>query len=368
MIHVPSCSLFQGGTIDVSVHEVLEDGDLRELYKASGGAWGGTTVDKAYEDMLVKIFGDKVFKKFKTENMDDYIDIVRTFEVKKREISSTSEHDTIVSLPLALIETYNDKLEGTLKTAVSKSGVSGLVTAEKGNKLRIKPAMMKQMFTTAVENTVEHVSKLLEIKAVSGSKTVLMVGGLSESKMLYDSLKTGFPKLDIVVPADAALSVLKGAVMFGYNPAVITERMLSYTYGISWRTSFRDGVDPADKLFVNSTGQRLCKNRFLKFVECEQVIKLSERIESKTNAFFPTSSTRIAFTLFASRMKDPTYVTDAECFYVGEICVNFENDDEENLKKEFMLCGYFGEPEIRMMAENVNTGERFSATFELPNK
>lgn len=355
-----------GGTVDVSVHEVLVDGNLRELYKASGGAWGGSTVNEAYEEMLFKIFGQSVFKKFKNDNMDDYIDMLRTFEVKKRGVSAKTENDTIVSSPSTLVEIYNDETEGTLKSAVSKSGLSGLVTPEKGNKLRIKAAMMKQMFSTAVNNTVEHVSKLLKIKVVSGTKTILMVGGLSESKILYDSLKASFTKLDIVVPAESALTVLKGAVMYGYNPAVITERMLNYTYGISVREPFQDGDDPA-KLFVNNVGKRFCKDRFITFVECDQVIKLDQQLKMH-RIYTPITSHGVAFKMFASTTKSPTYVTDEGCYPVGILNVDFDSDVPENLKKQFRLCGYFGEPEIRIIAEDIDTGERFSASFELPNK
>ena len=39
-------SYFTGGTIDITVHEVQQDGHLKELYHANGGAWGGTFVDK----------------------------------------------------------------------------------------------------------------------------------------------------------------------------------------------------------------------------------------------------------------------------------------------------------------------------------
>ena len=39
-------SSFTGGTIDITVHEVQQDGHLKELYHANGGAWGGTFVDK----------------------------------------------------------------------------------------------------------------------------------------------------------------------------------------------------------------------------------------------------------------------------------------------------------------------------------
>ena len=349
------------------MHEVIEDGNLRELYKASGGAWGGTTVDKAYEDMLITIFGDKVFKKFKDESIQDYIDIFRTFELKKRGISATTEIDTVISLPATLVEVYNEETEGTVKTAVSKSGLAGMVTPEKGNKLRIKPALMKKMFTTAVENTVDHVSKLLQVKSVSGAKTILMVGGLSESKILYDDIKSSFPKLNVVVPVEPALSVLKGSVMFGYNPAVITERILNYTYGIGVSELFEDGIDPADMMFVDHKGERRCRDRFVKIVECDQVIKVSQEVKL-CGTISPSVTTYVAFPLYATTMKTPRYVTDKDCFHVGTLRVDFENDDAENLEKDFSVCGYFGEPEIRIIAEDVDTGERISATFELPDK
>lgn len=38
---------FIGGTVDITVHEVQAKGYLKELFKASGGNWGGTYIDKA---------------------------------------------------------------------------------------------------------------------------------------------------------------------------------------------------------------------------------------------------------------------------------------------------------------------------------
>jgi len=40
--------VYKGGTVDITVHEVKVCGGLRELYKANGGNWGGTYVDKAF--------------------------------------------------------------------------------------------------------------------------------------------------------------------------------------------------------------------------------------------------------------------------------------------------------------------------------
>lgn len=46
-----------GGTVDITVHEVLPDRQLKELFKASGGAWGGTRVDDAFWEFLSKLSG-----------------------------------------------------------------------------------------------------------------------------------------------------------------------------------------------------------------------------------------------------------------------------------------------------------------------
>ena len=35
--------------LDITIHEVQPDGRLKELYHATGGAWGGTYVDKVRE-------------------------------------------------------------------------------------------------------------------------------------------------------------------------------------------------------------------------------------------------------------------------------------------------------------------------------
>ena len=41
-----------GGTADVTVHEVQEDGLLKELHAATGGAWGGRLVNEAFNEFI----------------------------------------------------------------------------------------------------------------------------------------------------------------------------------------------------------------------------------------------------------------------------------------------------------------------------
>lgn len=51
--------------MDITVHETQKDGTVRELYKANGGPWGGTTVDAAFLKFLADIAGKDVMEIFK---------------------------------------------------------------------------------------------------------------------------------------------------------------------------------------------------------------------------------------------------------------------------------------------------------------
>ncbi|CAH1264037.1 HSPA12B [Branchiostoma lanceolatum] len=46
-----------GGTVDITVYEISENGKVKEVTTASGGDWGGTKVDEEFLKLLDKIFG-----------------------------------------------------------------------------------------------------------------------------------------------------------------------------------------------------------------------------------------------------------------------------------------------------------------------
>jgi molecular chaperone DnaK (HSP70) len=52
----------------------------------------------------------------------------------------------------------------------------------------------------------------------NGLSTILMVGGFSECPLIQDAVQAAFPDKRIIIPEDAGMSVLKGAVLFGHRP------------------------------------------------------------------------------------------------------------------------------------------------------
>jgi len=57
----------------------------------------------------------------------------------------------------------------------------------------------------------------LSNRSTNGLSNILMVGGLSEYRMIQNEVQKAFPDNQIIIPKDAASSVLQGAVLFGHR-------------------------------------------------------------------------------------------------------------------------------------------------------
>jgi hypothetical protein len=64
--------IFIGGTADITVHEKISNGHLKELCHASGGDCGGTSIDNAFIQMIVKILGEPMIKFLKQNDPSAY--------------------------------------------------------------------------------------------------------------------------------------------------------------------------------------------------------------------------------------------------------------------------------------------------------
>ncbi|XP_060570470.1 heat shock 70 kDa protein 12B-like [Ruditapes philippinarum] len=218
-----------GETVDITVHKVTHRGNFEELHKASSGAWVGTKVDEAFEEFLTSIFGPVVISKFKSQYIQDYIDFFRAFESKKHK-SIQSTRSVTMRIPVSLFELCLVLKETELRELILQSRFESKVQVLR-DKLRIDCEVFKEFFEPTVRKIISHVENILTECSVDGCAAILMVGGFSESSVLQKNVKSTFKDLKVIIPFEANLAVLKGAVIFGHQLATITERNCKYTYG-----------------------------------------------------------------------------------------------------------------------------------------
>ncbi|CAG2194321.1 unnamed protein product [Mytilus edulis] len=141
-----------GGTVDITVQEIKDDGDIKQIYMANGGDWGGTKVDEAFDEFLTEIVGSDTVDKFRKDDKVDYLGLCREFEVKKRSIRPDSTAKITIRIPLSLSERFQEVKGVSLKSSFKSNKSMSWV----GDKLRVDP-------DTAKSSLKNHANALLTI-------------------------------------------------------------------------------------------------------------------------------------------------------------------------------------------------------------
>lgn len=330
-----------GGTVDITVHEVLEKETLREVHKASGGAWGGTRVDEAFKDFFIKIVGPKVMRKFELECTSDFIDMFREFETKKRNIKQEQTGKVTFKVPIRLAELF-EELEGEkIKAKLEKVKEYKDRVTWVGDKLRVEADVMKSLFNEPCGSIIRHVDDLLRDTASEGTNTIVLVGGFSESTLLQEAFRRNFKKKRLIIPEEAGLAVLKGAVMFGHNPLTIISRVARYSYGVRVYRDFKDGEHPTNKK-MNVDGVVKCKDIFGMHVKKGDELKVGEVQSKQRYTPLEADQTSLVLDFYTSTEEDPKFVTDVTSQFIGQLevqCHDLRGGKERGIWVEMTFSG-----------------------------
>ncbi|XP_033742411.1 heat shock 70 kDa protein 12A-like isoform X2 [Pecten maximus] len=350
-----------GGTVDITVHKVQDDLTLKELDRASGGAWGGTRVDEAFKQMIIKIVGNPIMQRFCLEQTSDFVDMFREFETKKRcSLEDNLSKKVTMKIPISLKELFEEETEEDIKDVVRQSSYSGKIEWI-GDKIRIAPDTFQSLFNCAITDTIGHIQNLLNKPSCEGTETIIMVGGFAESPLLQRGIREAFPSLRLIIPYECGLSVLKGAVIFGHRPKTISSRKSKFTYGIATNKKFKSSKhDLSKKKTVK--GVDYCTELFDTHVRVGTTLKTDEvQSEQKYNPLDEDQKT-LDFPVYQSTEDDPDYVTDRSCAYIGNMSVSLP-DTCRGTDRGVKVKMIFGGTELKLEAIHELTGEKTLAKF-----
>lgn len=354
-----------GGTVDLTVHEMEDGGTLKELYKASGGAWGAIGIDKEFENLLVKIFGIDFIVSFRNTKPAGWVDLMIAFEAKKRTASPAKSNALNISLPFSFIEHYQ-KLKGvSVEQAIKKFGNKDIKWSSQGM-LRLAPTAMQALFEPVLQDITKHIEDLLNKPNLEGIRYMFLVGGFAESPLLQSEVRRLFSsRLKVIIPQDCGLSILKGAVMFGLDPTVVRVRRSAYTYGVGVLHRFLPGKHPPDKRVVKDDVE-WCTDVFDTFVTVDQSVALGEKVmRSYTPAKSYQTSTVIG--IYCSDKEHVMFTTDPGVRRCGELYLEMP-DTTGGTSRELQATMVFGDTEIKVEAIDLTSNKVGRATIDFLNK
>ena len=351
-----------GGTVDVTVHEISENGKLKELYKASGGAWGGDKVNEKYCSFLEQIVGKQVLTKFKEESMSAWMNMLRDFEQIKRGLSKPQadddEDEIFVRLEHDLIEEYEKHNGISLQEAFRLKKVKNPQGAMSRQKtvLEIPKTVVLEWIKSISKDIMNHVDDLLN--NLNGNISfIIMVGGFSNSPILQDDVSS-VRDIDVIVPEEAELSVVKGAVLFGWNPHIVTARRSKYSYGTRVCVSFNSDDHEEERKETTGTGKSYCEV-LDKFMEEMQEVKVGDIVK---RVYRPISSeqTSILVDIYYSQDKKVKYHNESGCNFLGNVRVPLPKSTNGKSRPSVCVCFTFGDTELHVDAEDTASGEKYA--------
>ncbi|CAG2199170.1 unnamed protein product [Mytilus edulis] len=315
-----------GGTADITVHEKVSNGHLKELSSATGNNCGGTSVDERFLQMFVDIFGRPVINALKEED------------------------------PLCCLNLLDKDIESVLSASKYAKEIY-----LKGAKMRINPKIIKDIFNPTIQSIVTLMKEICDREQSFEVSQILLVGGFSECSLVQDAIKRAFPDKRIINPDEAGLAVLKGACLFGHKPDYIISRVMQYTYGTGISLPFDANIHDKEHIVKEEDGE-FCDGLFEVIVRKNDTVDISTAIEHNFTVDC-NDEEPWELSLYASTNEKPLYVDEKGCTLLGSMKISFSkaNDTERELRVAFL----FGNTELGVTATDILTGETVSSTFNL---
>ncbi|VDH95526.1 Hypothetical predicted protein [Mytilus galloprovincialis] len=316
-----------GGTADISINEVTKEHNLKTIDRASGGDWGGTNIDKKYLKFLGEVLGNNIMEEIKRDYRSDLLEIQQDFEEQKRKVTPDRDHDVVIRMPGGVMEIIRNKKQ-KLADIVESSQHSGTVSVKENqrDRLHIKARIFISFFKETTQHIISHLQQVLDSRHLGHiPPAMVMVGGFSESVIVTDAIRNheSFENIKVIIPTEARLAVLKGAVLFGHNPTVVISRMAKYSYGIRSYRTFKKG-DPDSKR-LKEEGKEWCRDYFKKLFTINQEVTVGERSAVTIKDSYKDKNRQAKRTmkhtldLYFTTEKDPNFIDEKGCMKLGQV-------------------------------------------------
>nr|KAG5693826.1 hypothetical protein BaRGS_004434 [Batillaria attramentaria] len=377
-----------GGTVDITVHELSSNGQLVELHRATGGPHGSTGVDEEFEALLSAIFSREFIETYKRQFPVGWVNLLTDFESRKRAASPFKTTAFNVSLPFTFISEFR-KHKGEMEQAVKRHGDPDVEWSLQGM-LRLAPPAMRRLFAPTLISIRQAIGDVLNHPNTRDLRYLFLVGGFAESPMLQHEIRREFGHLvTVLIPQDVSLAVLRGAVLFGLDPKVVSVRCARLTYGVGILNRFDPARHPPDKR-VRRDGVDWCTDVFDRFVDINQPVALGTCV---TRRYTParTGQQLIVLNVYSSVNPNPAFITDHGVRKCGTLCLDFRNaatatagqhpegegtvggegegegqvmGDTSDQPREILTRMAFGDTEISVTALDVTSGREVKAAID----
>ena len=360
-----------GGTVDITVQDYNEAANtVSVVLTPTGNAWGGTTVNKAFSELLEDIVGDQEFDVFirrKATNAAILNQLLyNEFEGEKKKFgdthkaTETASNELAIYLKKSFLEDYEDKIK---RRVIQMEGIE-----YEDDTLYIKYGVVeKKLFRSTIDGIIQCTVASLE-KLESRVDTIYLIGGFGGCQYIYKKLEESICKYNgriyrnIVCPEHAHLAVATGAVMWRKKTSIIQSRKSDATYGIGFAIPFKaDKHDIHYRTVLDDDCGYYCDNVFCVFLQKGDLV-LTDEVYTTTILPRFQKNTNETMSIYSTPEIGVQYTVDKHgknnVRKIGELKIDVPNPDNLPLNdRDIDIFIDFSGTEIQAKAKYRVTGE-----------
>uniref|UniRef100_H2XLJ5 Heat shock 70kDa protein 12A n=3 Tax=Ciona intestinalis TaxID=7719 RepID=H2XLJ5_CIOIN len=344
-----------GGTVDVTIHEVLSGGGLKEVEAASGDVMGSVAVDQQFENLLRKIFGGKFIENFQRKRPIGWVDMMIAWESRKRSTGPDRVSPLNVALPFSFIDLHRKVRGFTVETSLRNFADQNIKWSAQGM-LRISSALMRDLFTPTLEAIAAHVSAHMNDRI----SHLFLVGGFAESRMLQKAIRFSVAEhVRVIIPPDASLTILKGAVLFGLDPTAVRMRTSHMTYGVGILNKYITSIHPVKKKLIRGSSV-WCKDVFDAYVRGGETVALGDVVQ-RSYAPVRSDQSEIVINFYSCPRANVNFIDEEDVIKCATLRIQLPKTVAVTSRRELRISMMFGDTEIKIDCLDVSTGSRADA-------
>ncbi|XP_013395232.1 heat shock 70 kDa protein 12A [Lingula anatina] len=354
-----------GGTADITVQEI-DRTTLKPkiLSRPTGGPWGGDAVNVEFEKLLDSVFGKEKMDGFRALHPDHWHRIIREFEIKKRTLSPVKQVPTRLVFPAGFLS-YASSHQMSLAESCNMYEPKGALTWSI-DKIRISSDVMRGLFERTIKAISNHLLEFITTNENNISFLVL-VGGFSDCPLLQEAITERFKgRLKVITPGnDGGLCVVKGAVVYGQNPAIFKQRVAGYTYGIECVEPFDKNSHPIELKEVYEGGVEKCARVFKTIIKKDESVKEGEVRKLRFHAVRSRQNS-MTLPVYASEKKDVKFTNEEKTWKIADLEVRMPIQ-KGGTKRQVEVLINFSRTTISVRALDLASNNTTEATLNFFN-
>ncbi|CAG8749786.1 22224_t:CDS:2 [Cetraspora pellucida] len=338
-----------GGTVDLTIRKLLSDNQLGEITEQTGDCCGGSFVDKEFINFLARKVGKSAMYLLKEYNYGILQYMVQEF-CRSAKIPFTGNIKDFKTFELDL-----EELCPVLKDYVDDKTKKHLEKLEWVIDIEFED--VKAMFDSVVGRIIRLIRGQLD--ACKDCTAMFLVGGFSESKYLRKRIKEEFKKKVSIIssPDKPIAAVVRGALLYGLDTAIVKSRVLRYTYGIRSLPDWQHG-DPVNRRTPD--GKIF---RFHTLIQRGQKVDVNKEVSDILRVAHANQKD-MCMDLYVTRAYEAKYCDEPGVELLGKFTIKMP-DKHLGLNRSVIYTLLFGETEIKATAKNQANGKEYHTTFEL---